>query len=216
MAKKEYKGLIISITIFILGLSLFFYPILIDMYYSYTVLQNKDKVYGATDSIKAYNKKLQKTPHYTEDPFNELSILSDVTFIEDIEDSNIFAYISIDKINLTLPIYLGATKEHLDKGAAVIKGTSIPIGGRNTNSVIAAHTGRVMRLFTDLPKLEQGDMIKISNPWETLYYKVMGNKIIWPEQVEYLSIVEGRDMITLLTCYHETPENDRLIVFAQR
>ncbi|HZK34998.1 MAG TPA: class C sortase [Bacillota bacterium] len=217
MAKKEFKGLAISIIIFVLGLFMFFFPTLTDMYYSYAVVESKDKVYEPAESIKAYNKKLEETPHYTEDPFEDLSILRQgSTFPEDIGDSVIFAFISIEKINLRLPIYLGATREHLDKGAAVIRGTSIPIGGKNTNSVIAAHTGRVKRLFTDLPTLEQGDMIEISNCWGRLYYKVTGNKIIWPDQAEYLNIVEGRDMLTLLTCYHETPENDRFIVFAQR
>lgn len=167
------------------------------------------------DYIRAYNKKLGSSNGETPDPFGDGSTPK----LEPGHDGDrgaVFAYIKIPRINQTLPVYLGATEEHLKKGAAVIKGTSIPVGGENTNSVIAGHTGMVKKLFSDLPELGPGDEITITNPWETLYYKVTGNKLIWPDQEEYLSVVPGKDMITLLTCYHGTQGNDRLLVFAER
>ena len=169
------------------------------------------------DYLKAYNIKLWKSPGETTDPFGENeggSAKYEVS--EDSGGASVFAYIKIDKIHQTLPVYLGATNVHLKKGVAVIQGTSIPVGGENTNSVIAGHTGMIQKFFTDLPEMKPGDEIQITNHWETLYYKVTGNKLIWPDQEEYLAVVPGKDMITLLTCYHGTPENDRLLVFAER
>lgn len=167
--------------------------------------------------IKAYNKKIWNTVGDTIDPFGENDgRYVEIEIDEDKNGAAIFAYITIEKINATLPVYLGATDENLNKGVAVINGTSIPVGGQNTNSVIAGHTGKVQKFFTDLPQLKPGDKIKIENPWETLYYKVTGNKIILPNQEEYLSVVTGEDIITLLTCYHGTTKNDRLLVFAKR
>jgi LPXTG-site transpeptidase (sortase) family protein len=169
------------------------------------------------DYLKAYNKKLWENPGIVADPFGEDDRRSsEFEVSEDADGTSIFAYITIDRIHQTLPVYLGATNKHLKKGVAVIQGTSIPVGGEYTNSVIAGHTGLVQKFFTDLPELEPGDEILIKNRWETLYYKVTGNKLIWPDQEEYLDVIAGKDMITLLTCYHGTHENDRLLVFAER
>lgn len=167
--------------------------------------------------LMAYNKKLSASAGYKTDPFgNDDGGSINLETAEDADGAKVFAYIKIDKINQTLPVYLGATDEHLKKGVAVIQGTSIPVGGEDTNSVIAGHTGLVKKFFTDLPELEPGDKIEITNRWGTLYYKVTGNKLIWPDQSEYLASALGKDMITLLTCYHGTSENDRLLVFAER
>lgn len=167
--------------------------------------------------IKEYNKRLWEGNEDRKDPFGDGAQVSlPIDGKGEGDGVSVFAYIKIPKINQTLPLYLGATEEHLKKGVAVIKGTSIPIGGENTNSVIAGHTGYVKRLFTDLPQLKPGDEILIRNSWETLYYRVTGNKLIMPDEEEYLSVVPGKDMITLLTCYHGTSKNDRLLVFAER
>lgn len=169
------------------------------------------------DYLKVYNKKLLTDSKDVTDPFGtDEGGSAQFEISEDTDGASVFAYIKIDKIHQTLPVYLGATNEHLNKGVAVIQGTSVPVGGENTNSVIAGHTGMVRKFFTDLPELKPGDVIEITNRWETLYYKVTGNKLIWPDQEEYLAVVTGKDIITLLTCYHGTPENDRLLVFAER
>ncbi|SHI22399.1 class C sortase [Clostridium intestinale] len=195
LGKKRY------IFIFILGMIVFLYPTLSNLYYNYTAVSNTYMEYSLNNQTSK-NEDLKDAPKA--EPYLENN------------DDTIFAYINIDKIHQTLPIYLDVTEEHLSNGVAVIKGTSIPVGGENTNSVIAGHTGQVKKLFTDLPELEPGDEITITNKIETLYYKVTGNKLIMPDQEEYLSIIEGKDMITLLTCYHGTLANDRLLVFAER
>lgn len=176
----------------------------------------KPLINKAEDYIKEYNKRLWNLSGRTTDPFRSENgnPVEDNIKIED--KTSIFAYIKINKIHQVLPIYLGATDDHLNKGVAVIQGTSIPVGGENTNSVIAGHTGQLQKYFTDLPDLAPGDIIEITNPWQTLYYKVTGNKVILPDQQEYLNVIKGLDMITLLTCYSRTPKNDRLLVFAER
>ncbi|GFZ34311.1 class C sortase [Clostridium zeae] len=174
-------------------------------------LLNKDE-----DYIKEYNKRLWNLSGCTTDPFHSENGIPVEDNMKTEDKTSIFAYIKINKIHQTLPIYLGATDDHLNKGVAVIQGTSIPVGGENTNSVIAGHTGQIQKFFTDLPELVPGDIVEITNHWQTLYYKVTGNKVILPDQQEYLNVVKSLDMITLLTCYSSTPKNDRLLVFAER
>lgn len=168
------------------------------------------------DYLSAYNESLWNQSLSTTDPFGEGNITEDTVPKVSADYSSVFAYIEIPKIDLTLPIYLGATDEHLAVGAAVIQGTSLPIGGNNTNSVISGHTGLVQKFFTDLPELAIGDTITITNRWEILHYRVTGNILILPDQNEYLAVVPEKDMITLLTCYDGTAANDRLLVFAER
>lgn len=168
------------------------------------------------DYLSTYNESLWNQSLSTVDPFGEGEITEDTVPKVSADYDSVFAYIDIPKINQTLPVYLGATDEHLAVGAAVIQGTSLPIGGNNTNSVISGHTGLVQKFFTDLPELAIGDTITITNRWETLHYRVTGNILIWPDQTEYLAVVPGKDMITLLTCYDGTASNDRFLIFAER
>lgn len=164
----------------------------------------------------AYNNTIVNGSGTVLDPFgNDIGEAAEEIFAQ-ADKNTIFGYIDMPKINQKLPIYLGATKEHLHWGAAVVQGTSIPIGGINTNSVISAHTGAVRTLFTHIPRLVPGDEIIITSSYGTLVYKVTGNKLIMPEEMEYLSIVPGKDMITLLTCYNTSKEDDRFLVFAER
>lgn len=117
-------------------------------------------------------------------------------------DDQIFGYIDIPVMGVTLPIYLGASPEHMAKGAVVLGETSIPVGGNSVNSVIAAHRGyRGMAYFRDIERLSEGDIISVTNPWETLYYRVESITIIDPYDNASVKIHEGRDMITLMTCH---------------
>jgi sortase A len=88
------------------------------------------------------------------------------------------------------------------KGAAVLGQTSLPIGGTNTNSVIAGHRGyKGSPFFREIEKLSIGDYVYITNPWERLIYQVESIDIVSPYDSEKLVIQEGKDMITLLTCH---------------
>lgn len=113
-----------------------------------------------------------------------------------------FGYIKIKKMGVELPLYIGASDEHLAHGAAILGQTSIPVGEDNTNSVIAGHRGyQGIPFFRDIEKLEMGDTVVIKNPWETLKYEVTGIDVISPFNTDAVRIQEGRDMITLVTCH---------------
>ena len=133
-------------------------------------------------------------------------------------DSEIFGVISIPKLGLEMPLYLGATSQHLAAGAAHLSQTSLPIGGNNTNCVIAGHRGyggaAYFRYITDL---QPGDKVIITNIWETLTYEVCETKIIKPYEVNEIHIQEGRDLLTLLTCHpYGSGGKYRYLVFCQR
>ena len=133
-------------------------------------------------------------------------------------DSEIFGIISIPKLGLEMPLYLGATTQHLAAGAAHLSQTSLPIGGDNTNCVIAGHRGfngaTYFRYITDL---QPGDTVIITNLWETLTYTVCETKIIKPYEVEEIHIQEGRDLLTLLTCHpYASGGKYRYLVYCER
>lgn len=133
-------------------------------------------------------------------------------------DQEVFGVLSIPKLGLEMPIYLGATEENMAKGAAHLSQTSLPIGGENTNCVIAGHRGwGASPYFRYITNLESGDEVNITNLWETLHYRVTGADIIQPNDVEKIKIQEGRDMLTLLTCHpYASGGKYRYLVYCDR
>ena len=117
-------------------------------------------------------------------------------------NKTVFGYITISKIKEKLPLYLGADKENLKKGAAILGQTSLPIGNKNSNSVIAAHRGyQGIPYFREIDKLNRGDEIFITNPWEKLRYIVFDIEIIKPYEFDKIKIQKDKEMVTLLTCH---------------
>ena len=129
-----------------------------------------------------------------------------------------FALASCHAKQLEMPIYLGATNSHLAAGAAQLSQTSIPIGGNNTNSVIAGHRGYSgASYFRYVPDLKIGDKVIITNLWEELTYVVVDTDIIAPNEVEKVLIQEGRDMITLITCHpYASGGKQRYVIYCER
>ena len=126
--------------------------------------------------------------------------------------------IVIKKININIPVGHGTTDELLQREAGHLYGTSLPTGGVNTHSVIAAHTAlRSSELFSRLEELEKGDYIDIEVLGETHRYEVDQIVVCDPEDCnEYLQIEEGRDLITLYTCTPYGINTHRLLVRASR
>lgn len=127
------------------------------------------------------------------------------------------AEIRIPKMNVDLPVYLGATWSNMAKGATQLGQTSMPIGGINTNCVIAGHRGSSGgKFFLDIENLNIGDKVYIDNLWETLTYKVCKIDVISPDDIDKILIQKGRDMVTLITC-HPYPHNyQRYVVYCER
>ncbi|WBY65004.1 MAG: class C sortase [Thermocaproicibacter melissae] len=130
---------------------------------------------------------------------------------------NLFGFLEIPKINVKLGIYLGATSANMAKGAAHLTQTSLPIGGINTNSVIAAHRGtRHQDMFLHIDQLKPGDKVIITNPWKTLIYRVTTTEIIAPNAIEKVLIQPGRDMVTLISCNPYGKSTQRYVVYCDR
>ena len=130
----------------------------------------------------------------------------------------VFGVISIPSLDLEMPLYLGATPAHTAKGAAHLSQTSLPIGGVNTNCVIAGHRGYGgASYFRYIEKLQIGDTVSITNLWETLEYRVVQIKIIYPNEVKEILIQENRDLLTLLTCHpYASGGKQRYLVICER
>ena len=129
---------------------------------------------------------------------------------------NTIGYIRIPKMDIELPILLGANSGNMQKGAVHLTETSYPIGGENTNSVIAAHRGWSTGLmFRHIELLEIGDEIYIQNFREELVYYVYDIKIVDPDDIDELKIEEGEDIITLITCHPYRVNSQRYIVKAK-
>ncbi len=130
---------------------------------------------------------------------------------------NMVGYVRIPAMGVTLPIYLGASEENMALGAVHLSQTSLPIGGENTNSVIAAHRGwSAIAMFRDIEALSLGDEIYITNFWETLTYRVVETKVILPSDTDEVLIQEGRDMVTLITCHPYRSNTHRYAVYCER
>ena len=117
-----------------------------------------------------------------------------------------------------MPLYLGATDKHMADGAAQLGQTSIPIGGENTNAVIAGHRGyNGAPYFRYVPELQVGDSVDITNLWGTLHYSVVETKIIQPNDIDAIKIQPRRDLITLLTCHpYASGGRQRFLVIWER
>ena len=134
-----------------------------------------------------------------------------------IEDE-IIGVLEIPAMELTMPVYLGASDAHLAAGAAVLGNTSAPIGGNNTNCVIAGHRGwKGADYFRHIDKLAVGDTVKLTNLWETLTYTVADIQIIQPHEAEKIKIQPNRDLLTLLTCHpYASGGKQRYVVYCER
>ena len=134
-----------------------------------------------------------------------------------IEDE-IIGVLEIPAMELTMPVYLGASDVHLTAGAAVLGNTSAPIGGDSTNCVIAGHRGwRGADYFRHIDRLQVGDTVTLTNLWETLTYTVADIQIIQPHEVDKIKIQPNRDLLTLLTCHpYASGGRQRYVVYCER
>lgn len=139
---------------------------------------------------------------------------SDIKFTDFGIDNGVVGYISIERMGIELPVYVGSNSANMRLGATVMNRTSMPIGGINTNCVIAAH--RSAGYFGDIELLQIGDIIRLNNLWRELKYKVVKIIVIDPYDTQKIKIVPGKDMLTLLTCHPYWSNRTRYIVYCER
>lgn len=218
---KAKSRVIIGYIFILLGI---FLPLLAFTSMSYRELM-ADKKYASfkakdsqvTDDLIDYNKEVVKGESNIIDPFDNEEY-EGAHDIKGIDKDEVFAYLIIPKLDMKKPIYLDATYDHLDWGVAQVEGTSLPLGGMSTRSVIAGHRGWWGDLmFYNVDKLEVGDEILIDGRTGLLEYRVTGTDIISPSDWESILPVAGKDMVTLLTCHPKRPPRPkRLLINAER
>ena len=221
--KKNWK----IILIFILGLMIAIYPIISNYYY--TVENNnqvKDfqeavaempskEVLERIDLAKAYNDTLD--PSRLADPYTEREKKGVENYARMLEVREKIGYIDVPKINQQIPVYAGTSEDVLQHACGHLEGTSLPIGGKDTHAVITAHRGMPqVKLFRDLDKMEVGDLFFFTNVKETLAYKVDQILVVEPWNFEPVLVVEGKDLMTLLTCTPYMINSHRLLVRGHR
>ena len=133
-------------------------------------------------------------------------------------ETEVFGVLSIPRLSLEMPIYLGASKQNMANGAAIMGQTSLPIGGSNTNCVLAGHRGwNGAAYFLYINQLEPGDTVTVTNLWETLTYEVVETQIISPNDVDAIHIQPNRELLTLLTCHPPASGGkQRYLVFCEQ
>lgn len=179
--------------------------------------KSKDEFQKKLSEMEEKNKQLAYqniSPGF--DPFSEEAKKVDETKI--IYEDHVIGVISIPKIKVRLPIFNQTTETFLAKGATYLEGTSFPIGGNSTHSVISGHRGLTeAKLFTDLPKLKKKDRFYIElGDNEVHAYEVDKIKVVKPSDVSSLQIVEGQVYITLVTCTPYMVNSHRLLVRGHR
>ena len=130
----------------------------------------------------------------------------------------IYGYVYAPTIDMKLPIYLGSNSSTMEYGASHLSCTSLPINQKNTNAVLAGHTGYIGRVFFDnLKNLNIGDSVSVYNYWEEIKYNVIDKDIIKPNSVDHILIEEGKQLLTLITCTPSSDgEFDRYVVICEK
>ncbi len=218
---RKHKTVIFLTLGFLVGICILLYPAFSSYWNSKTqsraitnyesVLENlKPEDYAAIfENAHAYNKALYETDF-------PLTDYPDVPGYNDtlcITGNDMIGYLKIDRIGVELPIYHGTSDSVLSRGVGHLQGSSLPVGGENTHSVMSAHRGLPSaKLFTDLDRMEIGDTFQIVVLDQVLTYQVDQIKVITPRELSDLQIVEGMDYCTLFTCTPYGINTHRLLV----
>ena len=222
------KNSILKKLSFVIGLILCSYPLISGIVQGQaqkgTVATYQKMIDNSSDSsieellsrAKEYNEVLFES--LTKLSSDKISVLSEENYNSTLDVGNgVMGSIEIPCINVNLPIYHGTSDEVLSAGVGHLNGSSLPIGGVNTKSILTAHRGLPSsKLFTRLDELVEGDLFFIRVLNETLAYKVRDIQVIDPEDVGGLEIEEGKDLVALITCTPYGLNTHRLVVTGER
>ena len=222
---KKNKNTIIMLLFFFIGLLKLLYPA-ISNYHNEKI--GSKAIADYEEILSKYNKEDYSEIFYKAYEYNNKikklnsPLISHKTIkvyenLLNINNDGMIGYITIDKIKVELPIYHGTSEEVLSKSVGHLEGSSLPVGGIGTHSVLSAHRGLPSsKLFTDLDKLEIGDIFTINILNQMLTYEIDKITIVKPNEIEGLKIEEGKDYITLLTCTPYGINTHRLLVRGTR
>ena len=218
---KKHKTVIFLTLGFLVGICILLYPAFSEFWNSKTqsraitnyetVLENlKPDDYSAIfEKAYAYNQSLYETDF----PLRDYKQVPGYNETLRVADNDMIGYLKIDRIGVELPIYHGTSEKVLNKGVGHLEGSSLPVGGESTHSVMSAHRGLPSaKLFTDLDRVEIGDTFQIVVLDQALTYQVDFIKVIKPTDISDLQIIDGRDYCTLFTCTPYGINTHRLLV----
>lgn len=227
---KKKKGssasTIILVAIFFVGLCVLLYPTISDFWnekrQSQAIMNYDDLIVDLTPEdyselfakADAYNKKINNMSF----PFMDHKNIADEYYSTlDINGDGMMGYITIEKIKVQLPIYHGTSDKVLNSAVGHVEGSSIPVGGESTHAVLSAHRGLPSaKLFTNLDKVEVGDVFTIRILDRTITYQVDQVLIVLPNETKDLNIVPGEDYCTLVTCTPYGINTHRMLVRGTR
>ena len=140
-----------------------------------------------------------------------------LAYAQQLTVGGVMAYVDIPKINVYLPVQHGTDADTLEKSVGHVVGTSLPVGGSSTHSVLSAHSGMASaKLFSDIDQLAEGDTFYIHVLGDTLAYKVDAINTVLPTDTSLLQIEDGKDQVTLVTCTPFGVNTHRLLVRGHR
>ena len=222
---RKHKTVILLTLGFLVGICILLYPAFSDFWNSKiqshaitdyeSVLENlkPEDHTEIFDKANTYNKELYETDF----PLRDYKKVSGYYDTLKITDNDMIGYLRIDRIGVELPIYHGTSEQVLNKGVGHLEGSSLPVGGENTHSVMSAHRGLPSsKLFTDLDRMEIGDTFQITVLDQVLTYRVDSIKTIEPNDLSNLQIIKGGDFCTLFTCTPYGINTHRLLVRGER
>ena len=228
---KRTTAIILAVVVFLAALGLTFYPIIsnqINAKYASEIQTSYEAVIEDTDNtalLKAkedairYNDSI--TPGATEaDSYSQEALKAasqDYETLLNVAGDSIMGYVQIPKINVSLPIYHGTGNDSLERGIGHLLGSSLPVGGESTHTILTAHSGMAsQKMFSDLPQLKVGDVFYLKVLGETLAYQVDQINTVLPNDTTYLGIEQGEDLCTLVTCTPFGVNTHRLLVRGER
>lgn len=210
--------------IFAIGLAIYMYPYIADKWNAYrnSQLIAKYTAQASDEEAVPNEEKARLSDEYNRRFLPGQGVVTDVESLADPEyealpGGDIIGYIEIPKITILCPIFHYSTEAVLDKGIGHVHGSSLPVGGESTHSVLTGHRGLPeSKLFTDLDQLEEGDRFYISSAGRDMAYEVKDVRVVLPEEVSSLVIEEGRDLVTLVTCTPYGVNTHRLLITGER
>lgn len=225
--KRKVLSICLAIVVLVLAIGLMLYPMISVQYNErhqsqiHTAYQKEVEQVdtSAIDQAKelaiAYNEALVPGVQMTEAYSNEalLHAAEDYKSQLDLTGRGIMGYVQIPSIDVHLPIYHGTADSTLERGVGHLLGSSLPIGGTSTHTVLTAHSGMASnKMFSDLDVLKTGDVFYLEVLGETLAYQVDQIKVVLPHDTTYLGITQGEDHCTLVTCTPFGVNTHRLLV----
>lgn len=218
---RNRKVVILLILGFLVGISLLLYPSFSDYWNSKTQTRAIVNYESVLEKIEPedYTNIFEEAYDYNrrlfaqEDPLLRYDEVDGYFEALNVLGNNMIGYVKIDRIGVELPVYHGTSPEVLNVGVGHLQGSSLPVGGESTHSIMSAHRGLPSaKLFTDLDRVEPGDTFQIVVLDQVLTYQVDQVKVITPYEIADLEIVEGKDYCTLFTCTPYGINTHRLLV----